>query len=155
MSVSMSVFRTDMKNNCQSYIPIIFLMQYFNASGILLINLIAHIVFLLNENKIVKVTIGEWAQAWWAIYTLIWILPLIYLLILNVILKNTSPVPMQFIIALLISPFLLTIFRLVQWLSGNPLILSNATSCVFVIIQTILLLLLFISLLKYTVKFRQ
>ena len=144
-----------MKNNYQSYLPIVFLMQYFIASGILLINLIAHIVFILNENEIVKVTIGEWAQAWWKIYPLIWILPLIYLLILNVMLKNTSPIPMQFIIALLISPFLLIIFRFVQYFSGNPLILSNAISCVFVLIQTILLLLLFISLLKHTVKFRQ
>lgn len=144
-----------MKNNHQSYLQIIFLMQYFIASGILLINLIAHVVFWLNENKILKITIGEWAQAWWALYPLIWILPLIYLLVFNVILKNTSPVPTRFIIALSVSPLTLTLHRLVRWLSGNPLILNNAISCVFLSIQTILLFCFFISLIQYTAKFRQ
>lgn len=140
-----------MKNN-NLILHSILLSQYYFVSGILLINLIAHIVFLLNEYKIGRIVIGEWVQIWWVFYPLIWTLPLLYLLVINATKKNTLPVSTPYIITLLISPVTLIIYRIVQWLSGKPLMLNNVISCIFILIQTVLLLCFFAQIITYTTK---
>ena len=83
-------------------------------------NLCGHIAILLDAYGLFTLSVGEGAQAWWLLYSPIWVCATAFLVLLNLLAHNNTPVSTEILLALLGIPTLLTIIRMVGWLFSRP-----------------------------------
>lgn len=116
--------------------------------GIFSINLTAHWVYLSAEMDLIKLpALGEWIQGWLVLYSWIWIVPLVYLIVLNKLTKRSALTSSKTLVLLLIIPLFISSIRFFQYKLGYPWF-SVEMSMVYAIMMSILYLSFTCSLFK-------
>lgn len=119
---------------------VIILLQYFLNCFLMWVNISGHILMLLEAYGIIKLHYGEWAQGWYLLYSPIWIVCSLYILLFGRITHSIVPFPQKFIIVLLVIPICMSLYREVMILLDKPFGLPLSVSCVYAILQGLLLI---------------
>ena len=113
---------------------------YLFIWGIFSVNLTAPWLYLSEEMELINLPVlGEWIQGWLVLYSWIWIIPLIYLIVINKLTQRSALVSSKTLTLLLIIPLSITIIRYIQYKLGYPW-LTIEMSLVYAIMMSVIYL---------------
>jgi len=121
--------------------PVIVTAQYVIAFVIMAVNLAAHFLFLLGEAGVVTLHVGEWAQGWFALYTLIWSVVLAYVCILSAVLRDKRLVSNRVTLPMLVLNLVITAARMIVYAVGRVLFFYEWLSWGFAVLMLVMLVL--------------